>query len=95
MNNLSCSRKDENVAISSDGISIKFSLEGKGTPTIVFVYGWAGKRSDWTNVMKEIKAPICCINSDQTATDIELARKYAQSFNAKIVRGIAAFVNIC
>jgi pimeloyl-ACP methyl ester carboxylesterase len=49
---------------------------------------------DLITVLKEIKAPICCINSDRRATDVGLARKYAPSFNAKIVEGVGHSVQL-
>jgi pimeloyl-ACP methyl ester carboxylesterase len=44
--------------------------------------------NDLIRVLEEIKTPICCINSDRIEHDIDLTRKYAHSFNVKIVEGV-------
>ncbi len=43
---------------------------------------------DLIDVLQEIRAPICCINSDRRVTNVELASKYIQTFNVKIVEGV-------
>lgn len=43
--------------------------------------------NDLTGVLKKIRAPIYCINSDRRFTDLNIARKYAASFKAKIIKG--------
>lgn len=46
---LACGRADkpENVAISPDGVEIRFDQQGEGAPTIIFVHGWTNNRSVW------------------------------------------------
>lgn len=39
--------KPENVALSSDGVEIRFDQQGEGEPTIIFVHGWTNNRSVW------------------------------------------------
>jgi pimeloyl-ACP methyl ester carboxylesterase len=44
--------------------------------------------NDLTGVLEKNQAPIYCINSDRRFTDLKIARKYAASFNAKIIKGV-------
>lgn len=48
--------------------------------------------NDQEEDLKTIKAPIFCINSDLRIPDVELIRKYAPSFNSKIIDGIGHMV---
>jgi pimeloyl-ACP methyl ester carboxylesterase len=43
----------EQTAVSADGIEIAFSVEGKGSPALVFVHGWCFDRSYWRNQVPE------------------------------------------
>jgi pimeloyl-ACP methyl ester carboxylesterase len=36
-----------NTAISSDGVGISFSQQGKGDPALVFIHGWSNNKSIW------------------------------------------------
>ena len=45
-------------------------------------------RHDMTESLKEIKAPIHCINSDLVPTDIEAAQRYVSSFKVEIMSGV-------
>jgi pimeloyl-ACP methyl ester carboxylesterase len=42
-------------------------------------------------VLKEVKAPIACINSDLYPTNVETNQRYAPSFQAKIMSGVGHF----
>jgi len=42
-----CRNKMENIAISSDGVKISFDNKGQGQPAVIFIHGWANKRSIW------------------------------------------------
>lgn len=44
---VSNSAKLNNVAISEDGVEIKFTVKGEGDPAIIFIHGWSGNRTDW------------------------------------------------
>lgn len=44
--------------------------------------------------LKRIHVPVYCINSDQRATNLEIARKYAPEFNAKIIKNTGHAVMI-
>ncbi len=46
------------------------------------------RTTDLTSILKEISNPICCINSDRIFTNVETARKYAPSFNARIIKNV-------
>ena len=35
------------TAISADGVSIRYQVQGKGTPALVFIHGWCCDRSYW------------------------------------------------
>ena len=45
-------------------------------------------KHDMTNSLREIKAPIHCINSDFVPTDIEAAQRYVSSFKVEIMSGV-------
>ena len=45
-------------------------------------------KHDMTESLKEIKAPIYCINSDLVPTDIEAAQRYVSSFKVEIMSGV-------
>ena len=45
-------------------------------------------KHDMTGSLKEIKAPIHCINSDLVSTDIEAAQRYVSSFKVEIMSGV-------
>jgi len=40
-------RAEEGAAISKDGVSISYSVYGKGEPALVFIHGWSCNRSVW------------------------------------------------
>jgi pimeloyl-ACP methyl ester carboxylesterase len=48
---LACKRETEKVAISSDGVQISFTQQGKGRPAIVFVHGWTNPKGIWEDQM--------------------------------------------
>lgn len=41
----------ENLAVSADGVQIRFDVQGEGEPALVFVHGWPGDRSNWRSRM--------------------------------------------
>ncbi len=41
----------DNVAISSDGVPIRFNVYGEGKPALVFVHGWCGDRTNWAPIL--------------------------------------------
>lgn len=43
----SCGTETNNFAISSDGVEIRFDMQGKGKTTLIFVHGWANNKSIW------------------------------------------------
>ena len=45
-------------------------------------------KHDMTESLKEVKAPIHCINSDLVPTDIEAALRYVSSFKVEIMSGV-------
>jgi pimeloyl-ACP methyl ester carboxylesterase len=47
----SCTKQPDNVAISSDGVKIRFEQQGKGKPALVFVHGWSNNTSVWNAQM--------------------------------------------
>jgi len=42
-----CNTKPDTIAVSPDGVNIRFDVRGEGEPTIVFVHGWSNNRSIW------------------------------------------------
>lgn len=42
-----CTTKPDNVAISADGLEIRFDVQGEGEPVLIFVHGWCCDRSYW------------------------------------------------
>jgi pimeloyl-ACP methyl ester carboxylesterase len=47
--------------------------------------------NDLTRIVKEVEAPITCINSDVEPTKAEVNRRYAPRFQAKIMSGVGHF----
>lgn len=47
--------------------------------------------NDLTSIVKEVRAPITCINSDVEPTKTEVNRRYAPGFKAKIMSGVGHF----
>ena len=47
--------------------------------------------NDLIRVVQEVKAPITCINSDLNPTTVEINRRYAPAFKAKIMSGVGHF----
>jgi len=47
--------------------------------------------NDLTRIVKEVRAPITCINSDVEPTKSEVNRRYAPGFRAKIMSGVGHF----
>ncbi|RLD26406.1 MAG: hypothetical protein DRI75_11780 [Bacteroidetes bacterium] len=43
----SCGSELNNFTTSSDGVEIRFDIQGKGKTTIIFVHGWANNKSIW------------------------------------------------
>lgn len=48
---IGCTKKPDNVALSSDGVKISFDQQGKGKPAIIFIHGWANTKSVWDEQM--------------------------------------------
>ena len=42
-----CSSKKANKAVSADGVSISYEVQGQGEPSLVFVHGWSCDREVW------------------------------------------------
>jgi len=42
-----CSSKDVEQAVSSDGVKINYSVQGRGEPALVFVHGWCCDKDVW------------------------------------------------
>ncbi len=42
-----CATEPVNVAISPDGVKIGFNQQGKGSPAIIFIHGWANPKEIW------------------------------------------------
>lgn len=45
--------KNNNIAISNDGSSLKFDWCGKGKLAIIFIHGWGGNKSYWGQQLKQ------------------------------------------
>jgi pimeloyl-ACP methyl ester carboxylesterase len=44
---ISCKTEPNNYINSSDGVEIKFNIQGKGEPSLIFVHGWSNNKSIW------------------------------------------------
>ena len=42
-----CTKQNDGVAVSSDGVKIRYEEHGKGSRTLVFVHGWSSTREAW------------------------------------------------
>jgi pimeloyl-ACP methyl ester carboxylesterase len=49
-------------------------------------------RFDAKEALKEVRAPIYCINSDMRPTNVEGGRRYAAAFEVKLMSGVGHFV---
>jgi pimeloyl-ACP methyl ester carboxylesterase len=49
---------------------------------------------DVKEALKEVRVPIYCINSDLLATDVEVGRRHASSFEVKLMPGMGHFIMI-
>jgi pimeloyl-ACP methyl ester carboxylesterase len=49
-------------------------------------------RFDPEEALKEVLAPIYCINSDMRPTNVEAGRRYARSFEVKFMSGVGHFL---
>jgi pimeloyl-ACP methyl ester carboxylesterase len=56
---------DATVA-SADGVPIRYHAEGSGGPALVFIHGWCGDRSDWTE-------QVARFSSDREVITLDLA----------------------
>ena len=52
------------TAVSADGIEIAFSVEGKGSPALVFVHGWCLDRTSWRNQVPEFAKSFTVVTVD-------------------------------
>jgi len=73
----------------------KIATDMSSAPPAVGI-GEIEKLFDWLNndlirVLREVKAPITCINSDVYPTKVEINQRYAPSFKAKIMSGVGHF----
>jgi pimeloyl-ACP methyl ester carboxylesterase len=69
---------------------IKSSSQTGWKPSLQNYFRWLNE--DCTESFKQIKAPITAINSDMEPTRVETFRKYAPSFQAKIIPGVGHLV---
>jgi pimeloyl-ACP methyl ester carboxylesterase len=49
---------------------------------------------DVKEALKDVRVPIYCINSDLLATDVEVGRRHARSFEVKLMPGMGHFIMI-
>jgi len=50
---MSCSQPADRVVKSSDGVEISYTVQGKGTPALVFVHGWSCDKTYWREQVPE------------------------------------------
>jgi pimeloyl-ACP methyl ester carboxylesterase len=55
---------EEQKVLSADGVEIAFSVDGKGTPALVFVHGWCFDRSYWRNQVPEFAKTFTVVTVD-------------------------------
>jgi pimeloyl-ACP methyl ester carboxylesterase len=54
----------QQTAVSADGIKIAYSVEGKGSPALVFVHGWCFDQSYWKNQVPELAKSFTVVTVD-------------------------------
>ena len=54
LNLFSCTNEPENIAISSDGLEIRFDVQGEGDPTLIFIHGYCCDRKYWDESIRSI-----------------------------------------
>jgi len=59
-----CAKEADNVVTSSDGVEIRFDRQGNGSPTLVFVHGWANNRSIWEAQLAHFSEKYEVVNID-------------------------------
>ncbi|MFC1682797.1 alpha/beta fold hydrolase, partial [Candidatus Zixiibacteriota bacterium] len=61
---LSCAMQGEKVVTSSDGVEIRFDIQGEGRPALVFIHGWANNRSIWDAQVSHFSERYKVVNID-------------------------------
>jgi pimeloyl-ACP methyl ester carboxylesterase len=64
-----CTKEQDNVAISADGVKVSFTQMGEGEPAIVFVHGWANRASIWDETMSHFSGKYKTIAVDLFGLD--------------------------
>ena len=59
-----CVKEAKNVVTSSDGVEIHFDRQGDGSPTLIFVHGWANDRSIWEAQVAHFSEKYKVVNID-------------------------------
>ena len=59
-----CAKESDNVVTASDGVEIRFDRQGSGSPTLVFVHGWANDRTVWEAQVAHFSEKYEVINID-------------------------------
>jgi len=73
----------DTVAISSDGVEIRFDQQGDGSPTLIFVHGWGTNRSIW-------EAQVAHFSEQYKVVNIDLP-SFGESGNNRQVFTIGSF----
>jgi len=73
----------------------KIAMDMSASPPTVGLGAFKGnfdfQNNEIIRVLKEVRAPITCINSDKYPTNIETNQRYSPSFKAKIMTGVGHF----
>jgi len=59
-----CVKEAKNAVTSSDGVEIHFDRQGDGSPTLIFIHGWANDRSIWEAQVAHFSEKYTVVNID-------------------------------
>jgi pimeloyl-ACP methyl ester carboxylesterase len=79
------------TALSSDGVEIAFTAEGKGKPALVFVHGWSCDRGYWRNQVAEFAKSHAVVTIDLAGHGESAANREEWTIGA-FARDVAAVV---
>jgi pimeloyl-ACP methyl ester carboxylesterase len=85
--------RDQRTVSSPDGVGIAFDVTGAGEPALVFVHGWAGRRSHWDRQVDAFCGQYLVVRLDLAghgASGIERDRWTVDSFADDVVAVVDA-----
>ena len=68
---INCTEKNNDFAISDDGVKIKYNVHGNGKSNIVLVHGWTNTKEVWDSQVNylEDRYKVITLDLDQISVD--------------------------